>query len=210
MAAWLRGFAATPQSSTSGRGRDLQSTGEGSSLPAWSLPAAQQELSSRHSPGGPSQLPSTSEASSLPSWSRGLPSAEQEAQPSTSGRTSVQWPQAVWKAEVLLAGGTAGAVSKTATAPLSRLTILLQARSWLHASHTPGQVWHWMLAPVCASANLLLGHRLARPEPACAACRYRLCPQDSSTSSSAHHRCSARLPRSSARRACCPCGRATA
>ena len=59
------------------------------------------------------------------------PSAlEQQSLPSFAAASAQADPNPwVESSKLLLAGGVAGAVSKSATAPLARLTILLQARS---------------------------------------------------------------------------------
>ena len=74
----------------------------------------------------------------MAAWARGSALTERKDAESSSDGTvapsgsKVQpaWWPAVYgdTSKVLLAGGFAGAVSKSATAPLARLTILLQAR----------------------------------------------------------------------------------
>lgn len=49
--------------------------------------------------------------------------------PASRSSTSEGWQQAEETGKLLAAGGVAGAVSKSATAPLARLTILYQART---------------------------------------------------------------------------------
>ena len=88
----------------------------------------------------------------------------QQAAPQPSRRAAAEgWQQAEETGKLLAAGGVAGAVSKSATAPLARLTILYQVCWWTTAGpcHTARQQARSLTAAAASNAKSL---------PAVAAC----------------------------------------
>ena len=104
--------------------------------PPWAVVVREIERDRRSSSGGEagdfgSSHPSPSPSASTSSWTSGGGGNVEPEDEEEEEEEGAEAEDALESAKLLLAGGVAGAVSKTATAPLARLTILYQVQGMM-------------------------------------------------------------------------------